>query len=112
MQDNDLRISIARGAVFAQHQPRKLEPNGEYLWQDQGEQTFRMLLVPHSGAWQDAGIVRLAEEFTAPLPIIYQGIHRRKPAALGLFSLSGCFERGGLRHEESGRRRRPHHPLL
>jgi alpha-mannosidase len=75
VQDNDMRISIARSAVFAQHQPRKLEPNGEYLWQDQGEQTFRMLLAPHAGAWQEAGIVRWAEEFTAPLPLIYQGIH-------------------------------------
>jgi alpha-mannosidase len=83
VQDNDMRISITRGAVFAQHQPRKLEPNGEYIWQDQGEQTFRMLLVPHSGTWQEANIVRLAEEFTAPVPIIYQGIHpgNRPPAA-------------------------------
>jgi alpha-mannosidase len=75
VQDNDLRISIVRGAVYAQHQPRKLEPNGEYLWQDQGEQTFRMLLAPHPGAWQEAGIVRLAEELTAPVPVLYQGIH-------------------------------------
>jgi len=75
VQDNDLRISIARSAVYAQHQPHKLEPNGEYIWQDQGEQTFRMLLAPHAGAWQDASIVRLAEEFTAPAPVIYQGIH-------------------------------------
>ena len=75
VQDNDMRISIARSAVFAQHQPRKLMPNGEYIWQDQGEQTFRMLLAPHAGAWQDAGIVRLAEEFRAPVPVMYQGIH-------------------------------------
>ena len=75
VQGNDMRISITRGAVFAQHRPRQLEPNGEYLWQDQGMQTFRMLLVPHTGAWQDAGVVRMAEEFTAPIPIIYQGIH-------------------------------------
>ena len=75
VQGSDMRISIVRGAVYAQHRPRKLEPNGEYIWQDQGKQTFRMLLAPHSGAWQDAGIVRMAEEFTAPIPIIYQGIH-------------------------------------
>ena len=75
VQGSDMRISIVRGAVYAQHRPRKLEPNGVYLWQDQGKQTFRMLLAPHPGAWQDAGIVRMAEEFTAPIPIIYQGIH-------------------------------------
>jgi alpha-mannosidase len=88
VQGNDLRISIVRGAVFAQHQPRKLEPNGEYLWQDQGEQTFRLLLAPHGGAWQDAGIVRSAEELTAPLPVIYQGIHPgNRPLAASFLSL-------------------------
>jgi alpha-mannosidase len=83
VKDNDLRVSIVRGAVYAQHDPRKLEPTGEYLWQDQGEQTFRLVLAPHPGAWQDAGIVRLAEELTAPVPVLYQGIHpgQRPPAA-------------------------------
>ncbi|MGO8814756.1 MAG: alpha-mannosidase [Terriglobia bacterium] len=76
VQDNDMRISIVRGAAYAQHEPAKLEPGGEYLWQDQGEQTFRMLLVPHRGTWQDAGVVRQSEEFTAFAPVFYQGIHR------------------------------------
>jgi alpha-mannosidase len=76
VQDNDMRISIVRGAAYAQHEPAKLEPNGEYLWQDQGEQTIRLLLLPHTGGWQEAGVVRQAEEFTAPVPVFYQGIHR------------------------------------
>jgi alpha-mannosidase len=76
VQDNDLRVSIVRGAAYAQHQPARIEPSGEYIWQDQGIQTFRMVLVPHTGAWQDAGVVRLAEEMTAPVPVLYQGIHR------------------------------------
>jgi len=88
VQGNDMRISIVRGAVFAQHEPRKLEPNGEYLWQDQGEQTFRLLLLPHAGAWQDAGVVRRAEELTAPVPILYQGIHGgSRPLAASFLSL-------------------------
>jgi alpha-mannosidase len=76
VQDNDLRVSIVRGAIYAQHQPRKLDPNGEYIWQDQGIQTFRMVLAPHAGAWQDAGIVHMAEELTAPVPVLFQGIHK------------------------------------
>ena len=76
VQDNDLRVSIVRGAAYGQHRPRQIDPNGEYIWQDQGIQTFRMVLVPHAGAWQDAGVVRRAEELTAPVPVLYQGIHR------------------------------------
>jgi alpha-mannosidase len=75
VRGNDMRISVVRGAVYAQHDPHKLDPQGVYVWQDQGRQEFRMLLEPHTGTWQDAGVVRTAEEFTAPVPIIYQGIH-------------------------------------
>jgi alpha-mannosidase len=70
----DMRISIVRSPVYAQFE-RELKPDGEYLWQDQGRQTFRMLLVPHAAGWREAGIVRMAEEFTAPVPVLYQGIH-------------------------------------
>ena len=76
VQDNDLRVSIVAGRCYAQHQPRKVDPNGEYIWQDQGIQTFRMVLAPHAGTWQDAGVVHMAEELTAPVPVLYQGIHK------------------------------------
>ena len=72
---SDLRISIARAAVYAHHMPRELDPHTEYVWQDQGLQSFRLLLVPHQGPWQANGIVRSAEEFVAPMPVMYQGIH-------------------------------------
>jgi alpha-mannosidase len=75
VQDSDLRVSIVRGAAYAQHRPRTIDPNGEYICQDQGIQTFRMVLAPHAGSWQDAGIVRMAEELMAPVPVLYQGIH-------------------------------------
>ena len=112
VQDNDLRISIARGAVFAQHQPRKLEPNGEYLWQDQGEQTFRMLLVPHPAPGRTRASCAWRRSSPLPCRSFTRESIRRKPAALGFFPFCGCAERGGLGREESGRRRRPHHPLL
>ena len=73
---SDLRVSVARGAVYANHMPQKIEPDVDYQWQDQGLQTFGMILAPHSGSWQDAGVVRMAEELVAPPLIIYQGIHR------------------------------------
>ncbi len=72
---NDMRISVVRGAAFANHRPKRLEPNLDHLWQDQGVQTFRMLLAPHQGDWRSASLPRIAEEFTSPVPLIYQGIH-------------------------------------
>lgn len=72
---NDLRISVARSAVYAHHNPRVLDMNAEHLWMDQGIQTFRMLLVPHTGSWQENNIPAIAEEFMSPAVSIYQGIH-------------------------------------
>jgi alpha-mannosidase len=73
--NNDLRISVARAAVFAHHNPKVLDMKAEHLWMDQGIQTFRMLLVPHKETWQTNNIARIAEEFIAPPVSIYQGIH-------------------------------------
>jgi len=87
VQGGDLRVSIVRSPVYAQFE-RDLKPDGEYLWQDQGRQTFRMLLTPHAGGWRQAGIVRMAEEFTAPFPILYQGIHPGiRPAAASFLAV-------------------------
>jgi len=72
---NDLRISVARAAVYAHHNPVVLDMKAEHLWMDQGIQTMRLLLVPHKESWQKNNIVRIAEEFITPLVTIYQGIH-------------------------------------
>ena len=82
---SDLRISVARAAVYAHHNPKVLDMKAEHLWQDQGIQTFRLKLVPHAGNWQHSNLVRVAEEFMAPAVPIYQGIHR------GTMPKSGSF---------------------
>jgi alpha-mannosidase len=71
----DMRVSVVRGAVYAQHEPRALDANSDYQWMDQGVQEFRMLLMPHAGGWQDSGVVHAAEELVASAPVMYQGIH-------------------------------------
>jgi alpha-mannosidase len=75
VRGSDLRLSIARGAPYAHHIPHVVDPASDVLWQDQGLQTFRMLLIPHRGTWDAATVPRVAEEFTAPVPVVYQGIH-------------------------------------
>lgn len=72
---SDMRISMVRGAAYANHQPQVLDPNLDHRWQDQGVQTLRLLLIPHAGTWQEAHVPRVTEDFTAPTPILYQGIH-------------------------------------
>ena len=72
---SDMRISVARSAVYALHMPSTVENGKEYIWQDQGIQSFRMLLIPHAGAWQDIHTPLRVEQFTTSIPVVYQGIH-------------------------------------
>jgi alpha-mannosidase len=101
---NDMRISVVRSAPFAHHVPKVLDMNSEHIWMDQGIQTFRMLLVPHSGTWQNNGIPRIAEEFISPSLVIYQGIHRGKMAKSGSFLSvnAGNLIVSAVKHSEKG----------
>jgi len=83
---NDMRISVTRATVYAQHDPTAIDPQEKrYVWMDQGIQTFRMWLAPHKGSWKDIQAPRMAEEFSAPPLLVYQGIHR------GTMPKSGSF---------------------
>lgn len=75
VKNNDMRISIVRSAVFAHHNPKKLDLEKEYVWMDQGMQTFRMALIPHRGDWKKSNLPRKAEEFLSRPILSYQGIH-------------------------------------
>ena len=88
IHDSDMRITVSRSAPYAHHGPGTLErmdPDGKCYWQDQGIQTFRMLLTPHKDSWQDINAPRIAEEFIAPPLPIYQGIHGGRMRKSGSF---------------------------
>jgi len=85
VSENDMRISIARSAVYAHHNPRVIDMTAEHHWMDQGIQTFRMLLIPHQDTWQESNIARISEEFSASSIVIYQGIHGGEMPKSGSF---------------------------
>lgn len=85
VKDTDMRISIARSAVYAHHNPKKLDLEDEYYWMDQGIQSFRMQLLPHKGDWREANVPRKAEEFLSRPILAYQGIHPGKLSKSGSF---------------------------
>lgn len=90
VRNNDMRISVVRSAVYAHHDPKVLDMSKEYIWQDQGIHTFRMLLVPHRDSWQETCITRKAEEFLSPAVAIYQGIHGGSMPKAGSFLSTGA----------------------
>ncbi|WP_426517438.1 alpha-mannosidase [Diaminobutyricibacter sp. McL0618] len=55
-------ITAVRSPVFSWHDPRLLEPEGIYTYQDQGTQSFTYLLVPHRGDWRSTDPTRRAAQ--------------------------------------------------
>jgi len=62
----DIGVSAVRSPVWAWHEPRELEPGGDFEYMDQGRQQFTIRLVPHAGDPVAAGVVRLAAELNMP----------------------------------------------
>jgi alpha-mannosidase len=68
-------ITAVRSPVYAWHDPRRLDPQESYSHQDQGVQSFRYLLVPHSGDWREAGLPRRAAELAMPPRAMLESFH-------------------------------------
>ncbi|GGK75017.1 alpha-mannosidase [Mangrovihabitans endophyticus] len=72
-------ITAVRSPVYSWHDPRRLDPDGFYSYQDQGIQSFRYLMVPHAGDWRQADPHRRAAELGAPVRAMLESFH---PGAL------------------------------
>ncbi|MFU8850390.1 alpha-mannosidase [Micromonospora sp. SL1-18] len=69
-------ITAVRSPVYSWHDPRQLDPDGFYSYQDQGIQSFRYLLVPHRGNWRAADLPRRAAELGSPVRAMLESFHR------------------------------------
>jgi alpha-mannosidase len=69
-------VTAVRSPVYSWHDPRELDPDGFYAYQDQGVQTFRYLLVPHAGDRRAAGLTRRAAELGSPVRAMLESFHR------------------------------------
>jgi alpha-mannosidase len=66
VREGDIGISAVRSPVWAWHDPRALEDDGDYVYMDQGRQTFNVRLIPHAGDRHAADVVRRAIELNQP----------------------------------------------
>jgi alpha-mannosidase len=78
-------ITAVRSPVYSWHDPRLLDPEGFYSFQDQGSQTFRYLLVPHAGDWREAGLHRRAAELGSPVRAMQESFHDGPRPAIDSF---------------------------
>ena len=73
--DGELRLTLARSAAYADHAgPDSRDGFNECM--DLGEHRVGMLLLPHQGPWQQAGIDQAAQELAHPLALLAETYHR------------------------------------
>ncbi len=71
----DIGITAARSPVFAWHDPKPLEPDTTYPYQDQGRQQLTYLLLPHGGDWRAGQVVRRAAQLLMPAHVMFEHAH-------------------------------------
>lgn len=68
-------ITAVRSPVYSWHDPRLLDPDGIYSFQDQGSQRFALELIPHTGDWRPAQPTRRAAVLGAPVRAQQESFH-------------------------------------
>ena len=71
----DIGITAVRAPVWAWHDPRELDQEGDFEYMDQGRQTLLVRLVPHAGDWRAARVPRLAAELNQPPFALIETFH-------------------------------------
>jgi alpha-mannosidase len=74
-RSHSIGVTAVRSPVYAWHDPRLLDPDGHYAYQDQGVQRFAYLLVPHGGDWRRAGLTRRAALLGSPVRAMPESFH-------------------------------------
>ena len=97
-------VVAARSPLFAHHvPPHVMQKNDRERYQDQGEQEFRILLIPHTGEWTGAHVTRLQmplivhqeSRHDGMLPKTFAGLER-KSTAIHVGAIKMAEEGGGI----------------
>ncbi len=56
----EVSLTVLRSPIYANHEPYEPDENLEYVYIDQGVQTFTYALFPHDGSWENSHTVREA----------------------------------------------------
>jgi alpha-mannosidase len=82
-------ITATRSPVYSWHDPRLLDRDGVYSYQDQGMQRFSYELVPHGGDWRAAQPTRRAILLGSPVRAMLESSHPGRLPAVHSFASDG-----------------------
>lgn len=68
-------LTVLRSPVYANHEPYQPDENTEYVYMDQGVQTFTYGLYPHDKSWENARTVRYSRQFNEKPVALFETCH-------------------------------------
>lgn len=104
MENGELRMTISNTSAFADHFGQNYRDH--YMeWMDQGEQKFRLVLVPYAGSWKNAKLNHRAENLNQKLPYVVETYHKGdlKGSFCGITVDSEKIDMGALKRAENGK---------
>ena len=104
----EVSLTVLRSPIYANHEPYQPDENLEYVYVDQGVQTFTYGLYPHDGSWEDACTVRRSRELNEKPIALFETYHKGEPERL--FPERICGQCACDRYEGSGRWKRGPYP--
>ena len=72
----EVSLTVLRSPIYANHEPYVPDENLEYVYMDQGVQTFTYGLYPHDGSWEDSRTVRRSREFNEKPTALFETFHK------------------------------------
>lgn len=94
-------ITAVRSPVYSWHDPRLLDDEDVYSYQDQGIQRFSYELVPHAGDYREAQPARRAVVLGSPVRAMLESFHDGElPAELSFGSDGGAVQVTAIKGSE------------
>lgn len=87
--DASIGVTAVRSPVYSWHDPRLLDPEGHYSFQDQGVQRFSYLLAPHAGDHHEVEPTRRGLELALRQRAMLEASHAGALPPVGSFADDG-----------------------
>lgn len=85
---DEMCLTVLRNPAYAHHEPKQLENGRDYSYTDDGIQEFRYMLIPHTGSWKDADVVKRAYELNQGVVTVIETYHKgNRPQKQSFLSL-------------------------
>lgn len=90
MSVDEMNLTVLKNSVFAHHDPKVLEEGVEYNFVDDGIQEFTYMLIPHTGSWKDADVVKRARELNRKAKTVIETYHKGRQTQKASFLSLDC----------------------